>query len=78
MGGMFSVVKVRKGQKRGDYGDPGWFKHPAGGGLRVHRRTAGPGTLQGGRTGSMPRSRSRLKGVEVKVRKPGGGHGGHN
>jgi hypothetical protein len=30
MGGMFSVVKVRREQKRGDYTDPGWFKHPAG------------------------------------------------
>ncbi len=28
MGGMFSVVKVRRGQKSGDYTDPGWFKHP--------------------------------------------------
>jgi hypothetical protein len=30
MGGMFSVVKVRRGQKRDDYSDPGWFKHPPG------------------------------------------------
>ena len=30
MGGMFSVVKVRKDQKPGDYSDPGWFRHPAG------------------------------------------------
>jgi FtsP/CotA-like multicopper oxidase with cupredoxin domain len=30
MGGMFSVVKVRRNQKRGDYTDPGWFKHPPG------------------------------------------------
>ena len=30
MGGMFSVVKVRDGQKAGDYADPGPFKHPAG------------------------------------------------
>lgn len=30
MGGMFSVVKVRRGQKSGDYTDPGWFKHPKG------------------------------------------------
>lgn len=30
MGGMFSVFKVRKDQKPGDYQDPGWFKHPAG------------------------------------------------
>jgi len=30
MGGMFSMVKVRRGQKRDDYSDPGWFKHPPG------------------------------------------------
>lgn len=30
MGGMFTVVKVRKDQKIGDYSDPGWFNHPKG------------------------------------------------
>ena len=30
MGGMFSVVKVRRDQPAGDYRDPGWFRHPAG------------------------------------------------
>ncbi|HEX2603301.1 MAG TPA: copper oxidase [Oxalicibacterium sp.] len=30
MGGMFTTVKVRKDQARGDYRDPGWYKHPAG------------------------------------------------
>ena len=30
MGGMFSVVKVREGIARGDYKDPGDYKHPAG------------------------------------------------
>jgi FtsP/CotA-like multicopper oxidase with cupredoxin domain len=29
MGGMFTTLKVRAGQRRGDYSDPGWFKHPA-------------------------------------------------
>ena len=28
MGGMFTVVKVREGLARGDYKDPGWYKHP--------------------------------------------------
>jgi hypothetical protein len=28
MGGMFTVVKVREGLAPGDYGDPGWYKHP--------------------------------------------------
>ena len=30
MGGMFTVVKVREGLARGDYKDPGWYKHPQG------------------------------------------------
>lgn len=30
MGGMFTVVKVRKDQPRGDYSDPGWYEHPEG------------------------------------------------
>ncbi len=30
MGGMFSVVKVRDDVARGDFGDPGPYKHPAG------------------------------------------------
>ncbi|MDC7690680.1 multicopper oxidase family protein [Vogesella indigofera] len=30
MGGMFSVLKVRKDQQAGNYKDPGWFRHPAG------------------------------------------------
>ena len=30
MGGMFTVMKVRKGLARGDYKDPGWYKHPPG------------------------------------------------
>ena len=30
MGGMFTVVKVRDGQRRGDYADPGWYAQPDG------------------------------------------------
>ncbi len=30
MGGMFSVLKVRRGLGANDYRDPGWFDHPAG------------------------------------------------
>ncbi len=30
MGGMFSMLKVRKNQKPGDYSDPGWYQQPAG------------------------------------------------
>lgn len=30
MGGMFTVLKIREGLARGDYRDPGWYRHPAG------------------------------------------------
>lgn len=30
MGGMFTMIKVRKGLARNDYKDPGWYRHPPG------------------------------------------------
>jgi FtsP/CotA-like multicopper oxidase with cupredoxin domain len=30
MGGMFSLLKVRKDLAPGDYNDPGWYQHPMG------------------------------------------------
>ena len=30
MGGMFTLMKVRPDQKKGDYTDPGWYKAPQG------------------------------------------------
>ncbi len=30
MGGMFTMVKIRKGLARNDYQDPGWYRHPPG------------------------------------------------
>jgi manganese oxidase len=30
MGGMFTLVKVRRNQPHGDYTDPGWYNHPKG------------------------------------------------
>ncbi len=59
MGGMFSVVKVREGLARGDYKDPGPYKHPPAlspinsGILRLSRR-AGKALLRR----SATRSRS--------------------
>jgi hypothetical protein len=46
MGGMFTVLKVRDGQKPGDYSDPGWYKHPAG--TVAWRVDDGPGTQEPG------------------------------
>jgi manganese oxidase len=77
MGGMFSVVKVRKEQKRGDYTDPGWYKHPAGevayewkGALA--EPTKAPATIGH----SMSSMKKPVQEVEVQVRKPSG-HSGH-
>ncbi len=30
MGGMFTVLKIRKDQKTDDYSDPGWYRYPQG------------------------------------------------
>ena len=77
MGGMFSVVKVRKEQKRGDYSDPGWYKHPPG---EVAYEWTGsrpdPARFKAEGTGSMPPRAKPATDTEVKVRKPAGGHSG--
>ena len=77
MGGMFTVLKVRKDQPAGDYRDPGWFKHPAGtvayewkGDLAQPARSSEAGGQ------SMPLKQPIDEPVEVQVRKPGG-HNGH-
>jgi hypothetical protein len=69
MGGMFSVVKVRKDQKPGDYTDPGWYTHPPGtvayeftGALPEPSRFQ----AQGGR--SMPPMAAPKRDIEVKAR----------
>ena len=78
MGGMFSVVKVRRDQRRGDYSNPEWYKHPAGtvayewnGSLPEPSRSAPP------KGQSMPPASSSQKPVEVQVRKPTGASGHH-
>ncbi len=72
MGGMFSVVKVRDDLARGDYRDPGPYRHP-------------PGTLAAAYAGDDLPPPARAAGLPaadpeaLQVRKPGGhqGHGGH-
>jgi manganese oxidase len=83
MGGMFSILKVRKDQKPGDYKDPGWYKHPPGevafewkGSLPDPARFA----AEGGET--MKAGRMPAKDIEVQVKKPRvqpgkSGHSGH-
>ncbi len=76
MGGMFSVLKVRKDQRPGDYKDPGWYKHPPG---SVAFEWTGPleeparFQSEGGR--SMPPKNISVKDIEVQVRKPSGRSG---
>jgi hypothetical protein len=72
MGGMFTMVKVRRGLGAGDYRDPGWYPHPKGtqayewsGALPEPKRPAPP------QAGAAPGPE-----IEVQVRKPTG-HGGH-
>jgi hypothetical protein len=79
MGGMFSMVKVRKGQRRGDYGDPGWFQHPPGTvAYEFTGKLPDPARFKAEGAGAMTPAALPAKAVEVRVRKPtGGGHGGH-
>jgi hypothetical protein len=70
---MFTVVKVRKEQKPGDYGDPGWYAHPAG--TVAYEWTGAlpdPARFAPEHRGSMPRERAAAQPTEVRARKPGG------
>jgi hypothetical protein len=73
MGGMFTVMKVRRAQKRGDYSDPGWFKHSDG---TVAREHAGDLAMPA-RPPQSAAPQGRSGDIEVKVRKPSG-HAGHH
>jgi hypothetical protein len=77
MGGMFTVLKVRREQKRGDYRDPGWFRHPKGTVAYEWTGAALPEPARGDAAGasSMPRTAGGPP-VEMAVRKPTG-HQGH-
>ena len=75
MGGMFSVVKVRRDQKPGDYSDPGWYRQPEGtqawewtGPIPEPARFAAEG---GSSMPVSPSSNPSGQPVEVRARKPG-------
>jgi FtsP/CotA-like multicopper oxidase with cupredoxin domain len=78
MGGMFSLLKVRKDQPSGDYQDPGWYQHPPG---TVAYEWTGvtPDASRSDNTGSvtMPPALTPKTEVEVHIRKPTSGHSGH-
>jgi hypothetical protein len=88
MGGMFSVFKVRRDQKAGDYADPGWFGHPPGtvaqevaDGRMTPSSPPSPPKPAGEHdhgSSSMPRARQPAQDIEVQVRKPAGGAHDHH
>ncbi len=65
MGGMFSVVKVRKQQKAGDYSNPGWYKQPKGTGAYEWQ-----GEMPAPQKAAQPAA-SKTPQMEVQIRKPG-------
>jgi hypothetical protein len=78
MGGMFTVVKVRRDQPRGDYRDPGWYAHPAGtNAFEWNGPLEQPARFRAEDGQSMPAAAKLRPPIEVEVRKPSGGHQGH-
>jgi hypothetical protein len=84
MGGMFSVLKVRKHQAPGDYKDPGWYAQQPGtsafefeGVLPEPTRFRAEQLNQGGVAGLNNPTPRPVAEVAVKVRKPAAGHRGH-
>jgi len=83
MGGMFSMLKVRRDQAPGDYKDPGWYQQPAGtqayewtGALPDTTRQKGANPAEKPAAGTAKTAPT----TEVQIRKPAasGGHGGHS
>ncbi len=73
MGGMFSVLKVRKDQPHGDYKNPGWYKHPPGEVAYEWTGSLGePARFKAEGGSSMARQNKAATPVEVQVRKPKG------
>ncbi|HET9663514.1 MAG TPA: copper oxidase [Burkholderiales bacterium] len=68
MGGMFTVVKIREGLARGDYKDPGWYKHPRGS-VAYEWNGAAPVATRAG-----PQAGTAISGKELRARKPTGPH----
>ena len=75
MGGMFSVLKVRRDQAPSDYRDPGWYRQPAG--TRAYEWTgtlAEPARSTSGGGAAMPAASRPATDIELRVRRPAGGH----
>jgi len=73
MGGMFTTMKVRREQKRGDYSDPGWYRQPPGTQAREVSEAAMAEPVRAPQAASP---QGKPGDIEVTVRKPAG-HAGH-
>ena len=73
MGGMFTTMKVRKGIARGDYQDPGWYRHPPG---TVAREVSG-GAPQPVSAPDKAAMAAKPGEAVIEVTKPGGKHHQH-
>jgi len=80
MGGMFSGPKARKNRAAGNYQDPGWYQPPKGT-VAYEFEGSVPEAPRASSAGGQLTQPTRAQGVpadvEVQVRKPVGGHGGH-
>ncbi len=72
MGGMFTVVKVRRDQPVGDYKDPGWYQQPANS-MAFEYKGVAPAALE---TQAQTPNPAVGPAMELTVRKPTG-HSAH-
>jgi hypothetical protein len=72
MGGMFTVMKVRKGLARNDFRDPGWYQHPPGTVAYEYKGELPAATRAPDTATSSPKPGEQV----LKVQK-GSGHQGH-
>jgi FtsP/CotA-like multicopper oxidase with cupredoxin domain len=85
MGGMFTTIKVREGLARGEYKDPGDYRHPAGTvAYEWTGATANPTRAPASRGQDIDPASGKARGIRevtvnvVKPGKPGGGGHSHH
>ena len=77
MGGMFSVLKVRRDQKPGDYSDPGWYSPPPGTVAYEWTGPAAPAARASSSGGQSMPAQGKPPAGELQIRKPKGGKHAH-
>ncbi|MGB7184198.1 MAG: copper oxidase, partial [Burkholderiaceae bacterium] len=71
MGGMFSMLKVRKDLEPGVYADPGWYEHPPGTvAYEFKGKLAEPERSSDSGQPAMKLAHAPKTVTEVKIRKP--------